>query len=158
MYCKWEGIAFDYCHGTRLPHTSCLFCFDYPSFLANYLSTNLHADGCGDRWVLQRSNAWFPRCSCKGQARGEVRQVFCLVNVRLKYKHWKHSGQSIVFESTGERRQQNRWSVIYIPPSIQRETGEVFLSVPQWISRAAGKEEGRGIRVDIWKERGREWQ
>lgn len=100
----------------------------------NYFQINLHAES-GDK----TSNAWFSR-TCKG--RSEAGFLSRKLQT-LKYRHG-HTGPSAVFEPIGERRQRNHWSMIHIPPSTRRETGEVFLSMPQWGSRVAGREEGYG--------------
>lgn len=94
----------------------------------------------------------------KNNRQGENQGFLSCKTSDSEIQAWTHTSPNAVFESVGESRQQNRWSVIYIPPSIQRETGEVFLSMPRWISRAAGEEEERGMRGVIWKEREREWQ
>lgn len=61
-----------------------------------------------------------------------------------------HSSFTIVFKPAGrEQRQRSRWSMIYMPPSTQRETGEVFLSMPQWGLRAMEE----GYAVDVWKKK-----
>ena len=93
---------------------------------------------------------------------GDVRQIFCLVNVRL----WNTSTDThrpeccvLSMSEKGDSGTVDPWYTSL--PAFrerERETGEVFLSMLQWFSRAVQEEEGRGIWVDTGKEREREWQ
>lgn len=95
------------------------------------------------------SSTWFPRCSSEGRSEaGFLSRKTSDVEMQAK----THNGPGAVLRPAGERRQRNRWSMIYMPPSTQRETGEVLLSMPRWGSGATGREEG--YEVDVWKKEG----
>lgn len=91
MRARWEEIVYDNCHDTRAPHKFSLFA--RPLFLSSlFWLSRLLAIISKLIYMLMSPETDvychtqmpdFPRCSSKGQARGEVRQVFWLVNVRL---------------------------------------------------------------------------
>lgn len=122
--------------------------------LPNYFPANLHADESGDRGALRRSDACFPRCSERWDG------LFCLVNVRLWNTGTDTHRPELCIRVRGERRQQNHWSVIYIPQHSEGDRRGLSVNAMMNLQRGLGaRDEGKKDACGYMGERrGREWQ